>query len=485
MKNIIIVLLILISILLIILFTICDLKLIRTLIISTILFLIIKMVSVNNNYNTFSDNYNTFSDNYNTFSDNYNTFSDNYITGGKENKLYIPKVKTYSLNIRDFKNNKILESINKEAIYTLTSSKPYYVSHIHEDHIKADNFTRIIDDSSNRLKYNRRFLSYKKQLHWGQLKLMLTEVEFISLSLKRYRDSGSLLPIYLVYAGAAPGHHIEYLSSLFPSVYFELYDPNDFAIKDNDKITTHVQFFTNIDAEHWADQQSSKYVVFASDIRTEPATEENVQKNMDMQLEWWKLMNPELAMFKFRLPWKEGQTKYVKGDIYIQPYPGPTSTETRLIVKKDADMINYDNIKYEEQLFYHNRRMREIKYSTVLGDNLSIEIEGIDNCYDCASFVHILENYLDVTDFKGDHKEEILRLVKELQNNIMFGKYNIYTKTIDHINDRLEALSRFCIYECKNKCNICTLKKINRKYGVSKATDNNYNKYIAEIPVSK
>ena len=36
----------------------------------------------------------------------------------------------------------------------------------------------------------------------------------------------------VIYAGAAPGLHIEYLSKLYPSHRFYLYDPNEFKIEN-------------------------------------------------------------------------------------------------------------------------------------------------------------------------------------------------------------------------------------------------------------
>jgi len=37
-----------------------------------------------------------------------------------------------------------------------------------------------------------------------------------------------------------------------------------------------------------------------------------------------------------------------KGEIYIQPWAAPTSTESRLIPDDSLEIIEYDNVKYEE-----------------------------------------------------------------------------------------------------------------------------------------
>ena len=365
-----------------------------------------------------------------------------------------------------------LKSMDPEVIEILTKRTSPKVCH-HEKNCPLNDYpSRILEPDSKTTSYERRKLRMKRTLHWGQLKLMLTEVEFLSLALQRYKELNDSRPIHMIYAGAAPGHHIVYLSKLFPTIHFDLYDPNDFAISETDKIKINVQFFTDVDASYWQ-QQSDRFVIFASDIRTEPATEENVRKNMEMQLAWWKVMNPEVAMFKFRLPWTEGETEYPEGDIYIQPYPGPTSTETRLIVYKNAAMKKYNHTKYEQQMFYHNTIARIKCYKTALGVKLDFMRDGIDNCYDCASFITIIDNYLTAVDWKDNsdiasesktssnniaRKHEIRRLINDLQNNITFGKHTIYSQTVKHFNSHLDMMQRAAYVKCNNKsCTICSM----------------------------
>jgi hypothetical protein len=370
-------------------------------------------------------------------------------------------------------------------------------------------FSRVISDDSPALMYQRTRGEFKRALHWGQLKLMLTEIEFLTLALQQYNldyadqpDTHQRPQFVMVYAGAAPGHHTQYLSELFPQVHFELYDPNEFAISDSEKIKIHIQFFTNADAKYWASRSVQHnnprndeprndeplvYLVFCTDIRTEPATDDNVRENMNMQLEWWRIMNPNLSMFKFRLPWEAGKTQYPEGQIYIQPYPGPTSTETRLIAKRDAAIIDYDNEKYESQLFYHNNVMR--KYSYVLAGQLlglkkdpTITHNHVDSCYDCTAFIFIVSQYVLLQYPRMTHAaqlEKIKSLINDIQSNITFGKHTIHTQTVRHINDALEKLRRSCYVECADvKCTVCKHQTdtLTRQWkGESKATLQAYN----------
>ena len=61
---------------------------------------------------------------------------------------------------------------------------------------------------------------YKK---WGQRKLLMAEIQFLSM----YFDLAE--EITVVYAGAAPGNKTPFLADLFPNITFELWDPGDFA----------------------------------------------------------------------------------------------------------------------------------------------------------------------------------------------------------------------------------------------------------------
>lgn len=51
----------------------------------------------------------------------------------------------------------------------------------------------------------------------------MSEIEFLLL----FAEKGDIV----IYSGAAPGTHINYLSSLFEGVYFKLIDPAPFNIK--------------------------------------------------------------------------------------------------------------------------------------------------------------------------------------------------------------------------------------------------------------
>lgn len=52
----------------------------------------------------------------------------------------------------------------------------------------------------------------------------------------------------VVYAGAAPGMHIEYLSRLFRDHTFYLYDPHEIKVQKSDRINVIQSYFTEKEA---------------------------------------------------------------------------------------------------------------------------------------------------------------------------------------------------------------------------------------------
>lgn len=247
---------------------------------------------------------------------------------------------------------------------------------------------------------------YKSVMHWGQRKLLMNEIYFLTY----YGDLSNIV----VYAGAAMGKHILYLSSLFPNHKFYLYDPNKFyeGLFKNPNIEIHNGYFTNDVAKSWSD----KNILFMSDIRVSskeiqsgPRTEtgvvrfeEQVMTDMNMQKEWVDIIKPSMAMLKFRLPYNNDNIEYFDGKIYIQPWAPLKSTETRLIT--DGKSIkSYDSGLYNDTLYYHNIITRIWQFY-----NIPIDIHKIktfDISYDSVCEMNILYLYNEKIKGIKDSKE--------------------------------------------------------------------------------
>jgi hypothetical protein len=239
-----------------------------------------------------------------------------------------------------------------------------------EEKIKIK-FSRILDmETARSLPYRRRKFEWKPPLHWGQVKLFASELEFLT----KYCDRAEKV----IYVGSSSGQHIPYLAHLFPHHSFECWDPAPMYIgyKDMPNIEFKQKMFTDKVAASIAKQ--GKPVLFISDIRSMPEgydygnmtpeldqeLEEDVKKDMTMQMEWCKIIRPEVAMLKFRLPYTPGTTEYLSGDIYFQAYATETSSESRLVIDStehpysSAALRTYDHEKYENFLYRFNRCTR-------------------------------------------------------------------------------------------------------------------------------
>lgn len=295
-----------------------------------------------------------------------------------------------------------------------------------ELHLKSLNsLDRILKDSDPQLKYSKR-KGDRSVNHWGQRKLLLSEIEFLT----NYSSANDTV----VYVGAAPGTHIKWLSDLFPKLKFILYDPADFQIKPSDQIEIHKEFFTDEKAALY----SSQNVLFICDIRTadynlmkDEEVEETVVKDQYMQLKWYQIMQPKYSMLKFRLPWGKGTTEYLDGKIFFPVWGRPTTTETRLVVQKNAGFKIYDNTKYEEQLSYFNNVTRVTYYER----QQKFNVIGLDHCYDCSSELIIVLNYIaKFCEWKSSQELQVL-IEFIINSNGKFSSTNGERTLATHISD--------------------------------------------------
>lgn len=280
------------------------------------------------------------------------------------------------------------------------------------DCIKIDKFdekSRILQPDAPCLQY----YSRKKRdeiitvNHWGQRKLLMSEIEFLTL----YTDPD--IEKTIVYAGAAPGTHINYLSGLFPACNFVLVDPAKFLAEPNEKITLRNDYMTDAIAKEYSDRNDILYV---SDIRVNETDEQLLLDNQN-QMNWHIIMKPEASMLKFKCPYYKSEDssnsntyKYLDGDIFLPVWGRQSTTECRLVVPKDYKIKEYDIKQYEEQLFYFNCKTRVNYYPH------DIESQGLCHCFDCRSEVYILEQYLKKFHKLSDTdlKEKIESMIAEI-----------------------------------------------------------------------
>lgn len=258
-------------------------------------------------------------------------------------------------------------------------------------------FSRIVSMDDRRLPY-RYSEKAPRALHWGQRKLFMSELEFLTLHGHLSRT--------IVYVGAASGEHTIYLSKLFPHHRFILYDPRDFAegLKPLNNVEIHQQFFTDDDVE----QYKGRDVLFICDMRVQrdrtkgtfdEEFESMIQDDMKMQMAWHLEMEPIMSMFKFRLSFVPGSTPYLKGELRYQVWAPPTSTELRLITNS-RETTHYDNTLIEEILFRFNKCTRFQSYNGLPYDDKAEQV--------------ILQEYITSLGSTTNMKNEVKRMQSEL-----------------------------------------------------------------------
>jgi hypothetical protein len=280
---------------------------------------------------------------------------------------------------------------------------------------KKKNRAKDLPDDLKNLEYN--------TVHWGQRKLCLSEIEFLTEYVKDNKD----IKYLVLYPGSARGDHIPLLHKYFnihSDVEFHLYDPapfcNELTSDLRYKINIHkdsklpLGFFTDEIAEIYKNEYSDKYhILFISDIRLPPSDvkkedtfysekfQDNVAEDMLKQKTWVEMINPVSSMLKLCFPYESDSiVKYFDGNIHNQCWAPSTSTERRLIItnknkiKNISDTMSatqsllgrehpktvykeYIPIKYEKQCAYFNIYQRMLDISNIDIDfNKEINVKG-------------------------------------------------------------------------------------------------------------
>lgn len=274
-----------------------------------------------------------------------------------------------------------------------------------------------------------------KGLHYGQRKLMLSEVEFFSAIVRRMRvnkDQASGKKVLVVYAGAACGLHLPFLFSMFEDFDFILIDPARFctqvqeiAAKEGSCV---LELIEDICTPELCLRLRRSYcethqIYLVSDIRSGKPTgmsqnqehTEMMQQDNAAQREWCFSLEVEAAMLKFHPPYPATQdptsAKFTEADTTAEDYvylsgtellgvwAPKSSSEVRLVVEGpftksfQAPSRSYACTVHEEQCYAYN----------------------IDNRYakDCNAERSILQAYLDLFPEKFTSVEVLSKTLSE------------------------------------------------------------------------
>lgn len=289
----------------------------------------------------------------------------------------------------------------------MTHQKEYKVFH-HRD--------LFLNDDDPETAYRRRKDDEKTALSWGQRKLLLVLIQFLTL----FWDPKKVKSPVVVYAGAAPGIGTGIASLLFPEVEFHLYDPAPFKVKASKRIHLYQDYFTDEIAEQWAiQQQKDNNVYFISDIRTADYTtaknldenEKSIWSDMELQMKWHKIIQPVQSQLKFRLPYTGGNrpetVNYLVGYLFKQAWAPQTSTESRLVPTYGE--IEWSCLKYQSQMFHHNVVIRErYEYANPYNNQISpVDSPELMNDWDSRCETQIIMDYLVKRTGKSEERDVI------------------------------------------------------------------------------
>ena len=275
--------------------------------------------------------------------------------------------------------------------------------------------------------YTIEFGKEKTRIHWGQRKLGLALVQFMT----NYWDPMTVPYPKIVYAGAAPGSNIKLGIQLFPRASWYLYDPSPIKLENSDKVKVYQQLFTDQDAEQWKNRDD---VFFMSDIRSigtenirPDQYEAGVWKDMLAQQEWTKIIKPQRAQLKFRLPYsKRGFSDlipYIDGVLYHGIWAPQSSSESRLVPDQDLKEALWSIKKYEDHKYYFNSQIREnsfyynpfyskndYRYNYPIYSGNNIYGSELTNDYDSRAETQVWINYIT----KFTQNKSLLKNVEQL-----------------------------------------------------------------------
>lgn len=310
-----------------------------------------------------------------------------------------------------------------------------------------------IDDIPDILPYNPSEKLPKTGLHLGQRKLFLSEVQFLS----KYPDTRYVIYAGAAPSNKTKYLADLFPEKLFilvdPNPFKIFIDNERTAYKENDDGTSNSDVISYVDksitpkdikanyANHQiiiindfftseiAERLKSLNALFISDIRTKDEKLElpgdlDLIWNQALQYIWVRKLNPIAACLKFRTPFRDipftiddanqfkssfdeakelgidfvsdyfnNKFKYFPGDVYIQAWPGHSSTESRLHVYRNKHKpIEYNEAEYDGKYHFYN----SIARSNLLHDNEYLnKKQCVDKCNDCTLEVKIWKDYLE------------------------------------------------------------------------------------------
>ena len=352
--------------------------------------------------------------------------------------------------------------------------------------------TQYFSQIEQSLKYVYGKKMMRPTVHLGQLKLFLSELEFVTHCLRQHTD-----PALFVYAGSAPSNKIMILCDMFPNIKLLLVDPNDHNVMTSQEqivyLKTHsagttygisnreynvyvggavkraqrraitdltrdvaepdldfiktskyrVYIFEGYMTEAIADQFKDTPCYFISDIRTN--TESDLPKDVDIlwnsaqQFVWLNKMKPIKCMLKFRVPYG------------LQTYEELEKSSHKFAEIKQARDMGLDLVED-----YKNHIFRYIKSETIFlqafAGSSSTESRLISSVYN------------ELQEYPIQEYDDRFYYLNNISRMLTFHEHNMINKSmnIDGCNDCALMAKIYADYNTKYNLNIDGLDEIRK-----------------------
>lgn len=277
--------------------------------------------------------------------------------------------------------------------------------------------------------------------HWGQRKLLLSEIEFLAACVAHLRAAGEDPHEYtVVYAGSADGAHLPFLwTRLFPGVFAGLhlyddvrrYDRRVRELARSSRGTVRIapvvhegRLLTPAFRAKWGIAGDAKVLpprpggapylpgwfteevaasyhgqkaLFISDIRTVP-TSDGIRRDNALQVASVLAMDPAACMLKHRMPFDAPVSRFLDGRAILQLWAPVDSTETRLWAARPYRERDHDMHDYESRMFTFNKLYRPSCFEVRPMHARAATTVGGCRCYDCRGEMLVLDGYLGVAE---------------------------------------------------------------------------------------
>jgi hypothetical protein len=281
----------------------------------------------------------------------------------------------------------------------------------------------LVEEINHSLPYEKSQKIITNNLHAGQQKLLLSEIQFLTTCLDSYLDQR-----VVIYAGAAPSKKAMFAMQYFPNLVWIFVDPNPFKIEidSNTEFNKHKSIkFVNSDElpisklndynknknstksdvsiyiinEYFTDNLAKKLkaiknTLFVSDVRTSiidnnAPSDLDIVWNLSMQWVWLKELKSEYSVLKFRYPfYTDSKEKFESGMT--------DDIKKHFVLSKKITGIDFLDNYYKKRLVYMPGKLYLQMYSPITSTEtrLFISKDDIEKSHNYGTLTEYEEKFV-------------------------------------------------------------------------------------------